>query len=655
MADNEVSFLVKLKDSFSSGINKIIQGFTGLNASTAKASISTTGLGVAFGNLAAMGITAAIDGLKKLAVETVNTIYEFEKGEMVTARLNAALKSQGITSKYVCEDLDNYAKSLRTISGIDDDVYKEGMRLLINFGMLGDELKNATRAAYELSIGYGTDLRQSFQALARAYENGASSLTRYGVSVDNSKSKSEQFAAALEQIHDKYGDLAGANADNLITKTQVLKEEWQEFKEGTLEGLAPLLNSLISKANEFVESLSYMQNRTDEQKRYQRLLEEELRTKELLAKAESVEKYGTNRGYITNLRERLAAIQNEMAAIEETNYKKLQQAKIDKQLGEKQMKQAQERAAVEKKLQAEQEAAHKKQESQIQRLNDFRVNAEEQILQQIADLRNTADRNEFAALDAKNQQEYESKINFLAMQIEAIREKEGNEVAAQSEKYEQLKILEEEYQSYLDESEAVQTERGMRLNALDEWLASSKYQAQANALNDISQLQNAKTKEMAVIGKTAAVTTATIDTYKAANSAYSAMAGIPIVGPALGAAAAAAAIAAGLMNVGKIVGVELAVGTPYVPEDMPATVHQGEIIVPRTFSEGLRSGDLVMSATDDIGRGGGDVVNSGNVNVNFNGDVLSDNPDNIARRLAEVLSRQIAGGQVAPFPTKERM
>ena len=62
-----------------------------------------------------------------------------------------------------------------------------------------------------------------------------------------------------------------------------------------------------------------------------------------------------------------------------------------------------------------------------------------------------------------------------------------------------------------------------------------------------------------------------------------------------------------------------------------------------------------MSATDDIGRSGGDVVNSGNVSVNFNGDVLSDNPDNIARRLAEVLSRQIAGGQVAPFPTKERM
>jgi hypothetical protein len=43
-----------------------------------------------------------------------------------------------------------------------------------------------------------------------------------------------------------------------------------------------------------------------------------------------------------------------------------------------------------------------------------------------------------------------------------------------------------------------------------------------------------------------------IATYKAANSAYAALAGIPVVGPALGAIAAGAAIAAGFINVRKI-------------------------------------------------------------------------------------------------------
>lgn len=58
--------------------------------------------------------------------------------------------------------------------------------------------------------------------------------------------------------------------------------------------------------------------------------------------------------------------------------------------------------------------------------------------------------------------------------------------------------------------------------------------------------------EESKVGKGFATAQALIDTYSAANSAYSAMAGIPVVGPALGAAAAAAAIAAGMANVKKI-------------------------------------------------------------------------------------------------------
>lgn len=58
--------------------------------------------------------------------------------------------------------------------------------------------------------------------------------------------------------------------------------------------------------------------------------------------------------------------------------------------------------------------------------------------------------------------------------------------------------------------------------------------------------------EESKVGKGFATAQALIDTYSAANSAYSAMAGIPIVGPSLGIAAAAAAIVAGIANVKKI-------------------------------------------------------------------------------------------------------
>lgn len=77
--------------------------------------------------------------------------------------------------------------------------------------------------------------------------------------------------------------------------------------------------------------------------------------------------------------------------------------------------------------------------------------------------------------------------------------------------------------------------------------------AQADSFfTNLSQLATSKNRELAAIGKAAAITEAVINTYKSATGAYASLSGIPYVGPALGAAAAAAAIAAGMANVAKI-------------------------------------------------------------------------------------------------------
>ncbi|MBP92656.1 MAG: hypothetical protein CMC55_00900 [Flavobacteriaceae bacterium] len=66
--------------------------------------------------------------------------------------------------------------------------------------------------------------------------------------------------------------------------------------------------------------------------------------------------------------------------------------------------------------------------------------------------------------------------------------------------------------------------------------------------------------EETAAGKAMAVTQATIDTYKGATAAYSAMAGIPYVGPVLGAIAAGAAVASGLANVKAILSADASGG-----------------------------------------------------------------------------------------------
>lgn len=71
-------------------------------------------------------------------------------------------------------------------------------------------------------------------------------------------------------------------------------------------------------------------------------------------------------------------------------------------------------------------------------------------------------------------------------------------------------------------------------------------------LGYMAGMMNSKNREMHEIGKAAAIGETIINTYAAAMGAYKALASIPYVGPALGAAAAAAAVVAGMAQVAAI-------------------------------------------------------------------------------------------------------
>jgi len=87
-------------------------------------------------------------------------------------------------------------------------------------------------------------------------------------------------------------------------------------------------------------------------------------------------------------------------------------------------------------------------------------------------------------------------------------------------------------------------------------MAEAEAQARKSAMDgmfsNLISLMSSRSKTMFNIGKAAAITQTVLSTYEGAQKAYSALAGIPIVGPALGIAAAGAAIAAGAARVSAI-------------------------------------------------------------------------------------------------------
>lgn len=84
--------------------------------------------------------------------------------------------------------------------------------------------------------------------------------------------------------------------------------------------------------------------------------------------------------------------------------------------------------------------------------------------------------------------------------------------------------------------------------------SAAAFGAMASDLEAFAKTFGAENSKMMAIAKAAAIAQTIMETYAGAQKAFSALAGIPIVGPALGTAAAAAAIAGGMARVAQIRG-----------------------------------------------------------------------------------------------------
>ena len=107
-------------------------------------------------------------------------------------------------------------------------------------------------------------------------------------------------------------------------------------------------------------------------------------------------------------------------------------------------------------------------------------------------------------------------------------------------------------QEFIQQSEIAWAQYNQNLQRLDETYNQQKLRGTAQLFGNLSTLMNTQSRKLFEIGKAAAYANTVVSTAEAAMSAYKAMAGIPIVGPALGAAAAGAAVVTGGVQLAAI-------------------------------------------------------------------------------------------------------
>ena len=209
-------------------------------------------------------------------------------------------------------------------------------------------------------------------------------------------------------------------------------------------------------------------------------------------------------------------------------------------------------------------------QAELIRLETARLTKQKEVTGQIIALRNE-EKAAKDAVDSAEKAKEDKKIADKQLQTDAIeriqdqfvqkqKDKDAETELAKIELEEKRKLAEldrlgatekqklEVISFYAGQKADLLDKKAKEEKELDKAATENKLDLASSAFGDLASMLGENSKA----GKAAAIAQATIETYKSATSAFSSLAGIPIVGPVLGGIAAGAAVMQGMANIKRI-------------------------------------------------------------------------------------------------------
>lgn len=516
----------------------------------------------------AVAAFAAIKGVIDFFASSVQAANENARAVNTLA---AAYNAVGYTAEGAMKQAQEFASKMQSLTGIADEAFLNAQRLLANYGVVGSKAQEAIQAAYALSIGRSIDFGTAMDIVSKAAAGQTQTLARYGIQIDKNTESGAKFDAVLAQINERFGATAQAAMGDSTTKLNALKESWGDFKEqvgsGLNDGLVPAVDFLtkaVGWLNQAFKSLGAVFGIVFDQAM--------IGVKQFEAGLVTCGEYALKAFQpLVNLMSHIPGVGSSIKDAYDSALDSLEKTGNSLQ-------------------------------GQIETLQEMRT-----PLSAIWETEKEITAEQQARLD---------------LQAEEINNRVANEQAAQEQLTEVVRQGVEERKQLVSDANAEEAQKRSDLLGLSTLLNKQETKDKQKTLNDVTNMLRTGSKEQMAVQKAQGMAQAAISSYQAANSAYSALAGIPIIGPALGAAAAAAALAYGLANVAQISGIKLADGglVKSVTGGVPAVIGEGgsdEAVLPLDDSQAMRRiGGAI--AEQSGGAIGGVVVN---INVAASGGV----------------------------------
>jgi len=203
---------------------RAVEGFTGRAGSAFSrlgASVITLNQAVQLASQVGRVLGSALTGTVRAAGEA----------QAAVAQLDQTLRSTGQYSRVYSDELRGLASRLQLVTAFGDEAILSVQRQLVAFGATRQQIAPLTRAVLDLSTGMGRDLGGAALLVGKALAGEFSTLSRFGIQVEESASKSEKLAQALAQITQRFGGQAQAAAATYEGRLRLITELFGDLQE----------------------------------------------------------------------------------------------------------------------------------------------------------------------------------------------------------------------------------------------------------------------------------------------------------------------------------------------------------------------------------------------------------------------------------------
>lgn len=547
--------------------------------------------------MASLGGLFAYNSIKSFANESINA-YKIQLN--AESKLTAAIG-------YKSKALERYASELQSVTTYGDEIIIQAQAMIAPFVKEESQIKKVTKAAMELATAKNMDLVSAADLVTKSISSSTNTLKRYGIDIEGAQGSTERLDSAVNAITKAFGGMSEAMAKTDVGKLEQMKNITGDIKETIGKEIIPLqlewnrvvllgvkgLSSMLTyytKAAGIAGSL--IGGKSLEGVRVDRTIEEASGMDQEKAKnylfeqrAKKLDEIKTQEALIAKQREHLdymkadAHYSKKIKLLQQSEeiISKESQKLYELQYHAKQYADAL-RGVVDKPEETPKLTTSGSDITGKQSVNilgwfdkvkaDSYKDAEVQYNKRI-ELNKQFEKMATDASEADVKARWEKRVEtekmYQQLRIDTIKDPIQKELELHKLKYSELEsmasgnadaILNIQKAKALDEARIEEFKKKTMQDNMKAGLDST--------VNNLNQMAS-QWKVFGGLYKTAAVTQTIIDTYSGAQAAFKSLAGIPIVGAALGGVAAGAAIAGGLARVAMIKKQKFASGTIYAP------------------------------------------------------------------------------------------